>query len=230
MGIVVVSLGGSLLFREGKFDLAYARKAAESFRALTKQGIKLVIVTGGGKRAREYAQIARKKYGSEFFADREAIHATRENAAGILKAIGEAAFQRILEKFDDADTALEKHDIAVGGGILEGLTTDAVCVLFAEKLKANAVVNLGDTAGVYASDPKKNPDAKRFAKMSHEALLGLAIRGDARKAGTHFVFDLVAAKLAARSNIPLRFVDGRDIGQAEAAIAGKKFQGTSVED
>ena len=53
-----------------------------------------------------------------------------------------------------------------------------------------------------------------------------AIR-DTRNAGSNFVFDLVAAKLAKRGGIEVRFVND-DMAQLELAIAGKKHKGTTV--
>ncbi|MFH1750387.1 MAG: UMP kinase [Candidatus Micrarchaeota archaeon] len=229
MPTIVVSLGGSLLFdKEGRFNLKDAKKLAGMLVSVHSRGIRLIVITGGGRRAREYANAARRKHGTEFDADREAIRATRENARAIIGLMGSAAYGRVLEKFDDADNAFKRNKIAVGAGLLEGLTTDAVSVLFAEKARAAAVVNLGDTDGIYSSDPKKHKNAKRFTKMTHRELVDLAIKSDSRLAGTHFVFDLVAAKLAARSGMELRFVDGRDLGESEMAILGKKFSGTVV--
>jgi uridylate kinase len=133
-----------------------------------------------------------------------------------------------MENFDQADLAFSKNKIGVGGGMLEGLTTDAVSALFAEKIKADFVVNLGDTDGIFTADPKKDKSAKRLAKMSHEELVKLAVEKDLRKAGTHFVFDLVASKLAARSNIELKFVNGKKLVEVEKALSGKPFAGTTV--
>lgn len=230
MGIIVVSLGGSILFdSKGRFDYDFAGRIALALvRGFQSKGGRLIVLTGGGKRAREYANLAREKTGNEFFADRQAIKATRENAGELIKLLGGSAYGRVLESFDEADVALREGKIGVGGGMLEGLTTDAVAVLFAEKLGAKAVVNLGDTEGIYSADPRKSKSARRIGKMSHEELVKLAVANDSRKAGTHFVFDMVASKLAARGNIELRFANGRDLDQAMAAISGGKFVGTIV--
>ncbi|MEK6954243.1 MAG: UMP kinase [Candidatus Micrarchaeota archaeon] len=230
MKAIVISLGGSLLFKEGKFDREHAAGLAKVFMEIAAKGQKLAIITGGGMRAREYANAARKKYGSEFFADREAIKATRENAMEMIKLIGKASYGKAMMAFDDIDAAFKTHNIALGGGMLEGLTTDAVSVLFAEKLGARCVVNLGDTDGIYTADPKKDRNAKRLEIMTHGELVDLAVKNDSRRAGTHFVFDLVAAKLAARSNIELRFVNGKDLISLKGAISGNHFDGTRVRD
>ena len=58
--------------------------------------------------------------------------------------------------------------------------------------------------------------------MTHEELIALAVKSDERRAGTNFVFDLIACKLAARSKIELRFVDGWDLVELKKAL---KFDG-----
>ncbi len=226
---IVISLGGSLLFGAGgKPDLEYIKKFSELIKGIGSA--ELIIITGGGRKAREYAKRVRDKTHNEFLADKEAIKATRENAKLLIEIIGKGAHNKVMESFDDAAAALKEGKIAIGGGMLEGLTTDAVSVLFAERYNASAVINAGDTEGIYSADPKGNKDAKKIANMTHSGLVELAIKNDSRKAGTNFVFDLVAAKLAARSNLELRFVNGRDLLQLKEAINGKEFKGTRVSD
>ncbi|MBS3070278.1 hypothetical protein J4220_02105, partial [Candidatus Micrarchaeota archaeon] len=65
------------------------------------------------------------------------------------------------------------------------------------------------------------------ARLSHDALVGLAMRFDSRKARENFVFDVVACKLAARSKISLSFVSSNPV-ELEKALEGRKFSGTIV--
>ena len=75
---LVISLGGSLLNQAG-YAASFARLLSPY---LSKQ--KFAVVTGGGKVAAQYADAARTrmagKTGAEFYADSDAIQATRENA------------------------------------------------------------------------------------------------------------------------------------------------------
>ena len=227
---IVISLGGSLLFNEdGSRNREYIREFAEMLVKLKKE-IQLAVCVGGGTLARKYAEEARRKTGSEFFADRAAIKATKENAREVIKALGKEGYRKVIENLDDAETALKKNLIPVGAGILEGTTTDFDSMLIAERLGAKELVNMSKIEAVYSEDPRKNPNAKRYEKMTHQQLLELAIRSDMRRAGTNFVFDSVASKLAARSNITVHFVDGRKLEEVEKALAGKKHSGTVVKD
>jgi uridylate kinase len=116
------------------------------------------------------------------------------------------------------------------GGTIPGITTDADAMLLAEKTRAVRLVNLSNVHGVFDSNPKDNPGAKKYDEMTHEQLSDLAVKSDLRRAGTHFVFDVLACKLAARSNIELHFVDGRKMDDVLLAISGKRHSGTIVRD
>ncbi len=214
----------------GSIDSAYLRNFKKIILDALERDPPVAVVVGGGKRASEYAQAALASTGSEFFADREAIKATRENAALLVKEIGGRAFPKVISSPDEAAEALSKNLVPVAGGFLEGITTDACSVLVAERVGASAVVNVSHAAGVYDKDPRTHGDAKKFKSMTHNELSELAYRHDHRLARTNFVFDLVACKLAQRSNITVHFVSGSDLKQVEAAVLGKAHDGTVVTD
>jgi len=223
---LVISLGGSLLNQPGY---------AASFAALLAPFLdkrKFAVVTGGGQKAAVYAEAARKrmsaKIGAEFYADSDAIEATRENAAGLKAAFGKLVYPTIITHPLQAVAALKKKNLVLSGGFLPGITTDACSVLVAEALGANRVINASRVDGVYDKNPSVFKGARRFDRLTHDQLVDMATRFDQRKARTNFVFDVVAAKLAARSKIQIDFVDGRDLGQLKAAIEGKAFDGTAV--
>ncbi|MBI5225766.1 UMP kinase [Candidatus Micrarchaeota archaeon] len=223
---LVISLGGSLLNQT-----VYAK----SFAAILSPHLKarkFAVVTGGGQKAALYADAARTrmagKAGAEFYADFDAINATRENASGLKKAFGTLAFSKIITHPLDAVSALKKKNLVLSGGFLPGITTDACSVLIAEAIGADRVVNASRVDGIYDKNPSEFKDARRYDRLTHAELVDLAVKFDQRKARTNFVFDLVATKLAARSSIAVDFVDGRDLLQLTAAIEGKAFVGTRV--
>lgn len=220
-----------MLFKpDGGFDYDYLRAFKNIVLDALARDPPLAVVVGSGKRGTDYAREARASTGSEFFADRAGIKATRENAELLIKEIGAKAFPHVVTAPDEAAEALEKNFVPVAGGLLEGLTTDACSVLVAERVGAQSVVNVSHADGVYDSDPRSNPRAKKFKTMTHNQLSELAYRHDHRLARTNFVFDLIACKLAKRSNIPLHFVSGSDLNQVENAILGKEHDGTVVKD
>lgn len=222
---IVFSLGGSLLNTAQGIDKAFLERMA---RLLMASPHSFGIVTGGGYRARQYADAVRARGGNEFEADEAAIEATKENAKALIGGLGKKACPKVCETFDEARTAAKRYGIVVMGGTIPGITTDADAVLLAEALHAARVINISNVDAIYDSDPRKNKDAKKFSKMAHAQLIELAVRSDERKAGTHFVFDLLACKLAARSKMEVHFVGGKDWGDLEKAIDGKAHGGTLV--
>jgi uridylate kinase len=226
---IVLSLGGSLLYEGNALSqTALQEKASAVARASRRSAAPLAVLVGGGTKARQRANDARSRGASEFEADEAAIAATRENARAFARALFERGVHAVYcEDFHKAAELLQRGFVPVMGGQLPGLTTDACAVLLAELARAERVVNATNVSGVYNKDPKLK-DARKFPRLSHEKLVALAAAQDAREPGQHFVFDLLACKLAARSKIRVDFVDGRDARNIEFALEGRKHGGTTV--
>ena len=220
---IVLSVGGSLL-NDGKPNEEMAAKLAEIFKQCS---FSLGIVCGGGVQARKKVERVRRKTGNEFEADLAGIKITRKNADILRKALGPEAGAKIFQDFKGAIKASKTQKYLVMGGTIPGITTDADSALLAEALGAKKLVNLSKSA-VYDSDPDKNPNAKKFDLMSYDELKALASSSDPRTAGTHFIFDLLACSIIARSKIEAHFVDGRNQNELKAAIFGEKHNGTIV--
>ena len=78
-----------------------------------------------------------------------------------------------------------------------------------------------------SADPRKDPKARRFDRLTYEELVALMGEGH-RAAGPTIVFDPVAARVIARAGIPLLVVHGRDLAALRSAIVGAPFHGTTV--
>ncbi|MEM4554600.1 MAG: UMP kinase [Candidatus Anstonellaceae archaeon] len=221
---IIISLGGSLV-NPGKPDIQYVNSL---IRLLRTTKYKFGIVVGGGRLARKWAQEARKKGASEFEADEAAIDATKKNAQIVIDAIKKDVNRIPCPDFESARQSAKKHRFVVMGGTIPGITTDSDAALLAECLYAKRLVNLSNIDGVYSDNPVKNPNAKKYKKMSYQQLVELAGRHDLRKAGTHFVFDFLACKLIARSKIETHFVHGKNFLDVRKAIEGKQHSGTVV--
>jgi len=227
--ILAISLGGSLLYENGSINANYVREISALLLTESKKTA-IALSVGGGAPSREYARAVRELASNEFLADRAAIYATRANATIVLSALGEKAFPKVITDLDDAVIALEQDKIPVCGGMMEGITTDTVALLLAERVGAKKLVNLSKIDAIYSSDPRVDPRAKKLSLLTHKQLVELAARFDQRRATTSFVFDLMACKLAARSNIELHFVNGRDLKQVKKALAGANHAGSIVKN
>lgn len=226
---VVLSFGGSNFFeRDGTINADYVKSACKMLISLREQGVPLCVVVGGGHTAKIYAEAVRKISGNEFYADRLGIRSTRLNALLLISVLDRHAYPHVVDNMDQAFNALRSGLIPLSGGMLEGLSTDTISVLFGERLEASHMVNISNVDAVYSADPKVDPKAKRFTEMTHQELVDLATVGDSRKARTNFVFDLVASKIAARSNLEIHFVTGKNLDGVKAAILRQKHDGTIV--
>ncbi len=209
----------------GTPDVDFLRKIA---KIIKESRNKFGIVTGGGKVARDYANAARKLGANEFEADAVAILATKKNAHLMVHALRGMSYGSVLDDFELARAEAKGHKVVVMGGTIPGITTDTDSVLLAEAVEAKRLVNISNVEAIYDKDPKTNPNAKRYSRMTYEQLSDLAARSDKRKAGTHFIFDMLACKLIARSGIETHFVSGKRLSDVRNAIEGKKHGGTVV--
>lgn len=222
---IVLSLGGSMVNTENGTDNAYIAKIKE---IITKNENKFGIVVGGGFGARKVAKKMREKGRSEFECDEAAIKITWKNAQAVATGFGDLAYPKAIKDFKKARKEADNKKVVVMGGTIPGVTTDTDSVLLAEALHAPRLVNISNTPAIYDSNPKENPNAKKFDKMTYDELIELAVRSDKRTAGTNFVFDLLACKLIARSKIETHFVSGKNLEDVKNAIEGNVHNGTVV--
>jgi uridylate kinase len=212
MDTVVISLGGSVLV-PGDSDAEYIKT--------------LSTVLKGGRIARYYINTGRALGLLEPQLDDLGIAATRMNANLLIAALGNRAYPRPALDVDQAHSAKEDYAIVVMGGTLPGHTTDAVSAMLAEKVGASRLVNATNVDGVYDSDPKKNPDAKKFDTMTYEQLQGLS-SGEHDKAGPNVIFDPKGLGIISQKKIPLLVCNGRNLEALKDAIQGNDFEGTVV--
>jgi uridylate kinase len=221
---VVISLGGSVLIptieenRIGAYALVLCTIAKTAH---------LFIVVGGGGEARRYINAARGLGVDEGTADEIGILVTRLNATLLIAALGDAAYPAVATCQTEAICFGEGGDIVVMGGVTPAQTTDAVAAVLAERLGAALFVNVSAVDGVYTADPRKDPSAEKFFAMTPEELLTV-IQNAPLPAGANTVIDLVAAKVVARSGIPLLVLDGREPEALSRALLSGDFSGTVV--
>ena len=226
MDKVVISIGGSILVPDEN-DVEYIKTLASLLSDLSKTH-KLFVVTGGGTIARYYISFGRALSADERYLDELGIEVTRLNARLLIKALGDHVYPKPAVNIDEAEVASENHPIVVMGGTAPGHTTDAVSAMLADRVGAVRLVNATSVDGVYDSDPKKNPSAKKFDKMSHEQLIAISSKSEGI-AGPTVIFDPDGAKIIAQSKIPLLVCHGRDLDTLKNAISGKEFNGTMVD-
>jgi uridylate kinase len=90
-------------------------------------------------------------------------------------------------------------------------TTDTTAVLRAAELEAQAVLKATNVDGVYEADPKKDPKAKRYERLSHQEAIEKHLK----------VMDSTAFALARENHMPIIVFSIAEKGAIEAVLRGK---------
>lgn len=202
---VLLKLSGEALAGEKKagFDEATVTRVAKQVKVLVDEGVQVGIVIGGGNfwRGRSSENIDRTK------ADQIGMLATVMNciyvseifrSQGMLTSIltpfqcGE--FTKMFSK-DRANKYFD-HNMVVffaGGTGHPYFSTDTATVLRAIEIEAETILLAKAVDGVYDSDPKENPDAKKYSEVT----IGEVID---KKLG---VVDLAASILCMENKMPM---------------------------
>ncbi|MGC8662262.1 MAG: UMP kinase [Candidatus Micrarchaeia archaeon] len=224
MQTLCISLGGSVISNKEGFNVAYLHKMSILLNKYNDK--KFIIVTGGGYTNRKYIELLRKSGASEFVLDEVGIIFTKLNAIAA-KVFFNDAYPNIVSSLDELKKIYVNNRVIFVSGLMPGITTDAVAVLACEAVGCSKIINVSEISGVYDRNPNQK-GAKKLIKITHDKLIELAGKLDTREAKVPFIFDLVACKLAKRSNIRVDFI-GSNLEELELAILGKKHNGSIAE-
>ena len=225
MDKVVISLGGSVLVPDER-DAQYLSRLSWLLTEMSKE-FQICVVCGGGRIARYYISTGRELDFTKDELDNLGIAVTRLNATMLLLALGDEVAPVMPRSEEEAAKLIEDGGMIVMGGTTTGHTTDAVAARVAELVKAKRIVNATSVDAAYSADPKKFPDAERYASMTLRQLYDLVDKG-VHEAGPSNVFDRLGVEIAMRAGIPIYIIDGRDLDEMENAIRGKDIKGTTV--
>ncbi len=101
--------------------------------------------------------------------------------------------------------------ILAGGTGNPFFTTDTCAALRAAELEADLLIKATKVDGVYSDDPKKNPEAKLFDKLSYQEVLEKNLR----------VMDHSAISLCRENKIPIIVLNIFKQGNITKAIRGE---------
>ncbi|WP_315832991.1 UMP kinase [Bradyrhizobium prioriisuperbiae] len=105
----------------------------------------------------------------------------------------------------------EGRIVLLGGGTGNPFfTTDTTAVLRAGEIGAQAVLKATNVDGVYSADPKKDPTAKRFERLTHSQALE----------GGYKVMDATAFALARETGVPIIVFSIAEPGSISAILNG----------
>jgi uridylate kinase len=114
--------------------------------------------------------------------------------------------QRALRHFADG-----RIIIFAGGTGNPYFTTDTTAVLRAVEMDCDAVLKATNVDGVYTADPKKDPSAQRYDKLTHAEAIARDLK----------VMDATAFALARENGMPIIVFSIGEPGAIEAVLRGQ---------
>ncbi len=224
MESVVISLGGSIISSDG-LNLKFMNEFVSTIRKMENK-CRFGIVVGGGMLARTYISALREYHVNDNVLDEIGINATRMNALALSSFLPDSN-SKIPTTVNDAAELARNYPFTIMGGTEPGHTTDTVATLLAERIGATKLINATSVDGVYSDDPKKDPNAKKFDRMSYDEAISLALEKSIG-AGPNVFMDLTALNIAKRSKIKIYVTSGIDLSEYENIILNGKTKGTLI--
>lgn len=200
---IIIKISGESL-SDGKQSINAKRveKLAAQLKQITELGVQVGVVVGGGNfwRGREIDSMDRS------VADNIGMLATIMNgltlgealtAAGVRnKVVSSIGVDKVVEQYDYARTNEYLNDerlvVFVGGTGLPYFSTDTTLALRACEIHADAIFFMKNIDGIYDSDPKVNPAAKRFTEISYDKIIADNLK----------VMDMTAVAMCREYGIP----------------------------
>ena len=202
---VLLKLSGESLAGEEKkginFDIV--ESFCNAIKKCVDDGVQVAIVVGGGNfwRGRSSGKMDRTR------ADHMGMLATAINALGVGDTLEQAGVDvRVMTAISMPQVAepyirnravrhLEKGRVVIFGCGTGNpfFSTDTAAALRAVEIDADIIMKATMVDGVYDSDPKKNPDAKRYDRVSFDEVLAKNLA----------VMDSTAASLFKDNNMPI---------------------------
>ncbi len=226
---VLIKLSGEALAGEKKTGLDFdtVLRVCESVKKCHDMGAEIAIVVGGGNfwRGRSSGKMDRTR------ADHMGMLATTINSLGLCDALEQLGvdvrvqtaidMRQIAEPYirNKAVRHLEKGRVVIFGCGTGNpfFSTDTAAALRAAEIDADVIFKATNVDGVYDSDPKTNPNAVKYDKLTHHDVLNQELH----------VMDSTAASLCMDNGIKILVFNLSDPDNLVRAIQGEEI-GTLV--
>ena len=227
---ILLKLSGEAMSGEQGFGLDFdtVLDVCSAVKECSDMGVEVAVVVGGGNfwRGRSSGKMDRTR------ADHMGMLATTINALALADALEQLgcnvrvqtaiSMNQVAEPYirNKAVRHLEKGRVVIFGcGTGNSFfSTDTAAALRAAEIEADIIFKASMVDGVYDSDPKKNPDAKKFDCLSYMDVLDKDLK----------VMDSTAATLCKDNNLPLLVFNLNDPHNIVRAVCGEAI-GTLVQ-
>ena len=228
---ILLKLSGESIAGPSGFgiDVDEAESIARRVKEVYDMGVEIAVVIGAGN-------LWRGKQGLERGMDRSTADymgmlGTVMNSMVLMDALERiGVFTRVMSAIEMRAVAepyirrrairhLEKGRVVIFGAGTGNpfFSTDTAAALRASEIDADVVIKATKVDGVYDSDPKKNPDAKRFDQLKYIEVLNRRLE----------VMDSTAVTLCMENNLPILVLNLWDSQALINALKGDKV-GTLV--
>lgn len=204
---VLLKLSGEALMGSGEFgiDQETVVRIANEIKAVTEQGVEVCVVVGAGNIFRGLSGASKGM--DRASADYMGMLATVMNAISIQNALehldvdtrvqSAIPMNAVCEPYirRRAMRHLEKGRVVIFGAGTGNpfFTTDTAAALRAAEMGCDALLKGTQVDGVYTADPKKDPDAKRYERLTHLEVLQKDLK----------VMDASAISVCRENDIPI---------------------------
>jgi len=231
--LIMLKLSGEALAGEEGFGINADRALdiARRVKEVKEMGVQVSIVIGAGNLWR--GRVGVEKGMDQATADYMGMLATVMNALALMDALEKlevpTRVQSAIEMRAVAEPYirrramrhLEKERVVIFGGGTGNpfFSTDTAAALRATEIGANVLIKATNVDGVYDRDPKCDPHAKKFDRLSYIDALQLRLE----------VMDSTALSLCMENKMPILVLNLSDPHALKKAILGEQV-GTLISD
>ncbi len=225
---ILLKLSGEVLMGNQQYgiDPEVVAELAQEVKAAKDTGLEICLVIGGGNIFRGMAGAAKGMDRAQ--ADYMGMLATVMNALAMQNALEQAGVPTRVQSAIEMDKVcepvirrraerhLEKGRVVIfaAGVGAPYFTTDSGAALRAAEMRCDALFKGTSVDGIYYSDPKKNPAAKRYDTVDYDTVLADNLQ----------VIDASAVALCRDNSIPIIVFSIRETGNLAKVLVGEGTQ------
>lgn len=222
---ILLKLSGEGLMGDRSFGMSaeVIEELARQIKDVHAAGVEICVVVGGGNIFRGAKEASKGM--NRTVADHVGMLATVMNALYIQNALEKAGVQaRVLSGLNIPEVCehyvyrralrhLEKGRVVIfaAGTGNPYFTTDTGAALRAAEMQCDVIFKSTQVDGVYDTDPKANPNAKRYDVISYDEVIEKQLK----------VMDIAAVALAKENNIPVVVFAQSGKDALAQAVSGK---------
>lgn len=228
---ILLKLSGESLMGNKSFglDSDVIAQYARDIKELTEIGVEVAIVIGGGNiyRGMNEAETGIERAHGDYMGmlatviNGMALQAGLERIGVFTRLLSAIKMEQIAEPYirRRAIRHLEKGRVVIFGAGTGNpyFTTDTAGSLRAIEINANVILKGTRVDGIYSADPEKDPEAKKFGKITFADCISKNLR----------VMDMTAFTLCMENNLPIVVFDMNKPGNLLRVVTGDRV-GTIV--